>query len=683
MGEYVGVDPVRVRKLADRLEDLEAVLSKHGTLIRKNFKSWDSGLDLSLLAQQVGAVGQDARDMSKRADLARNLEEAGGASGTCTPDGNIINIPWDMKDVAQESSKEAKQEAATLKKALDNPKAPGSREDIAAIAQSLQDHKDDPEYLKAFADAGGIADAARVAQALHTEDGTHNFVALNDESKKIVGKFADGVNQIFKYQQGKNPKIPPNADYEKALTNPEGGDMWSVGMLFKYGPKGDAWEPHLLSHVGGAMLDWRKAHKMDMRPSYSPGQIVGMGYSPEAYVDPDNAWYKELGLAHSYVGENSKEAFNRVQAIDANDPTITLMQRICENGDAAHDLLAGADGAEHAKELVNDYWATPGTDFNDAKWPAAVITAATSNRIQHPEDSATAAANVINAGAAKYAVDKTKSDYEKEQYPVNTEIEKALAFVFSTYVKDFADTTGIDQDRASTKGDGTVMVPQATTKAFLSEILENKDKEIAGNVVQAINAQISMTAQHGIDGADGAYIKKLAELRGEVSAAGHAVDMQEAALADAEHAAQKKWFDIAAAGLASVPLPGGRAAVELTETWAQAAIWTGLPQADAQFPSDSAEQAKAESNYQGIKFRDSTSMAAPVMEGLARSGKLQEWHVQPPVNHPEWAQGHIVIRSEQDREDFNAWWVSAQQQSGRKVGEFDQEMREAFGLGVG
>ncbi|MEU3349373.1 hypothetical protein ABZ723_31150 [Streptomyces sp. NPDC006700] len=90
MGEYVGVDPVRVRKLAHRLKDLEAVLSKHGTLIRKNFKSWDSGLDLSLLGQQVGAVGQDARDMSKRADLARNLEEAGGASGMCTPDAEPV-----------------------------------------------------------------------------------------------------------------------------------------------------------------------------------------------------------------------------------------------------------------------------------------------------------------------------------------------------------------------------------------------------------------------------------------------------------------------------------------------------------------------------------------------------------------------------------------------------------------
>ncbi|MFE4420218.1 hypothetical protein [Streptomyces sp. NPDC056817] len=62
VGEYVGVDPVRVRKLADRLGDLEEALSRYGALIRKNFKSWESDLDLSQLAQQVRAVGDDARD---------------------------------------------------------------------------------------------------------------------------------------------------------------------------------------------------------------------------------------------------------------------------------------------------------------------------------------------------------------------------------------------------------------------------------------------------------------------------------------------------------------------------------------------------------------------------------------------------------------------------------------------
>jgi hypothetical protein len=93
MGEYVGVDPVRVRKLADRLKDLEDALARHGALIRGNFKTWDSGIDLSLLAQQTRAVGDDARDMSKRANLARNLEEPDGTSGMGPLDGHIIAIP--------------------------------------------------------------------------------------------------------------------------------------------------------------------------------------------------------------------------------------------------------------------------------------------------------------------------------------------------------------------------------------------------------------------------------------------------------------------------------------------------------------------------------------------------------------------------------------------------------------
>ncbi|MEU7383688.1 hypothetical protein AB0A91_27565 [Streptomyces sp. NPDC042207] len=73
MGEYVGVDPVRVRKLADRLGELEDALSRHGTLIRKNLKTWESELDLSLLAQQVRAVGDDARNMSKPGSLRSDL----------------------------------------------------------------------------------------------------------------------------------------------------------------------------------------------------------------------------------------------------------------------------------------------------------------------------------------------------------------------------------------------------------------------------------------------------------------------------------------------------------------------------------------------------------------------------------------------------------------------------------
>ncbi|MGP3989220.1 hypothetical protein [Streptomyces sp. 3N207] len=103
---------------------------------------------------------------------------------------------------------------------------------------------------------------------------------------------------------------------------------------------------------------------------------------------------------------------------NANDPSIALLQRISENGDASRQLLTGPDGSRHAKTLVDNKWQTPGPQpLDDAKWPAAVITAATMDRTGHPKESAAAAANVINAGSTEYGDEGKTSDYEKEQYP--------------------------------------------------------------------------------------------------------------------------------------------------------------------------------------------------------------------------------------------------------------------------
>ncbi|MEU7383863.1 hypothetical protein AB0A91_28480 [Streptomyces sp. NPDC042207] len=608
--------------------------------------------------------------MSKRADLARNLEEVGGASGMCTPDGNIINIPWDMKDVAKESAKEARQEAATLRTALDNPKADGSREDIEAIARSFADHQDDPAYLTAFAAAGGIADAARVSRALHEQDGTHNGEVLSEDSQRVLSEYASGVNRVFKLQEA--GKIPPNLDYLKCLTAPQNGDMWSVGMLFKYGPDGNSWDPKVLSAVGGAMLDWRKNRQM--RPTYSNGQVTGAGYVTGGYVDPDDPWYKSIGLAHSYVSEGMDDALDRVEAIDANDPSLILMERVSENAEASRRLLNGSNGPRHAQQLVDDHWATPGLQSEDAKWPSAVIRAAISDRQHHTKASAEAAANIINAGTEKYETDKKKSDFEKEQYPVNLEISKALSNAFQSYVPDFAASTGVSQKDATVNDDGTITVGRAPAKAFLSEIMKNRDE--AGNVVQAINAQISLTSQHGISGDEGTYLKNLAELRGEVSAAGHDVNMDEAALRDAEHAKQLLWFNIISSGVAAVPLPANPAKFALGSSWVQAAIWAGIPYGGSKFPAGEVDQ--VESHYKEIKFSDSTSMQIPLLQGLVRSGDIEA-----PANHPEWANGDIVIRNDADRAAFNQWWMKVKSENHGQLDNFDDDMRDSFSRGAG
>ncbi|MCT9089163.1 hypothetical protein N4G70_09805 [Streptomyces sp. ASQP_92] len=670
MGDYVGVDPVRVRKLADRLQDLEAALARHGALIRKNFASWQSGLDLSLLAQQTQAVGEDARSMSKRADLARTLEVAGVAPSMCTTSGDIIDIPWDMADVDKESAREAGLDAAALQKALDHPKDKGSREDIAAIGRALADHQDDPTYLNAFAAAGGIVDAARVSRALHTQDGTHGGETLSKDSQNLIGQYATGVNRVFALQSA--GRIPPNPDYAKALTNPPDDDMWSVGMLFKYGPKGNEWDTAVLTKVGAAMLDWRTAHQM--RPAHTKGQVAGMVYVAPAFVDPDHAWYGSLGLTHDYNREGMDDAAKRALAIDANDPSLALMQRVGENPDASRNLLTGTDGARHAQELVSDHWATPGLQTNDYVWPSTVIRAATGDRQDHFKASAEAAANIINAGAAKFASDGKKSGAEKDQYPVNPEVSKALSYVFQSYVPDFAASTGVSQNDATVNDDGTITVGRAPAKAFLSEIMKNRDE--AGYVIQAINAQISRTSQHGIVGDDSTYLKNLAELRGEVSVAGHDVDMNEAALRDAEHAKQLMWFNIISSGAAAVPLPSNPVKLALASKWVQAAIWAGIPYGGSTFPSGEANQ--VESAYKDIKFGDSTSMQIPLMQGLVRAGDIK-----PPEAHPEWANGNIVIRNDADRAAFNQWWVRTKSENHGRLDNFDDDMRDSFSRGVG
>lgn len=120
MTEFAGVDPHQVRILANRLKDLADTLARVGPTVRQNFNEWGGTLNLSQLHQQATQVGDDARKMALRADEALNLLHQPNVPGFCTPDGTWVNIHWDTKEI--NATKEAQQEAADLKKALDNPK---------------------------------------------------------------------------------------------------------------------------------------------------------------------------------------------------------------------------------------------------------------------------------------------------------------------------------------------------------------------------------------------------------------------------------------------------------------------------------------------------------------------------------------------------------------------------------
>ncbi|MGP3974156.1 hypothetical protein ACTWQF_08925 [Streptomyces sp. 8N114] len=672
MGEFTGVDPLRLRELANALRGLADTLQTEGGTIRDLFSKWEGTLNQAPLTQQTTQVGDDARNMALRASLAYSLLLQPRYVDPNSPHKDWVSIPWDVTKI--DTKTEGQREALSLLKALNSPDDPQSRTTIQLLSQSLADHADDPAYLQAFMNAGGLDASVRAARVLHGQDGTHGEKVLSQESEQILSRFGQALQTATSLaEQGKIQLLP---NYMQKLTHPPGGDMWSVGMLFKYGPKGDKWDPKVLSTVGGAMLDWRS--KQEMRPSYTPSQVIPgarYGYIPGGYAGDENAWYQSLGLKVSGITLNADDVAASLRGITANDPSIALMQRVSENGDASRQLLTGPDGSRHAKTLVDNKWQTPGPQpLDDAKWPAAVITAATMDRTGHPKESAEAAANVINAGSTEYGDEGKTSAYEKEQYPgLPPGITRALSQVFAAYVPDFAQSHRMPNQPAApaTGGEenvGTLIVGQPTSLNFLGLIMKN-NKDESGNVVNAVNSQISVAAALGLDRPEAqTYLKNLAELQGVVTATAERNGLKEAQLKDEANKKSLLWANTVTGAIGAIPgLPDAG-------QWIQAAIAGGMPAVRESYSTDNA--AKYEQQAKTTSFEAQSAMRLPLLRGLVASGQIK-----PPSNHPEWANGQIQIQSQQDVTDLNSWWKIVAPQQGGRLDNFDDEMATAFNRG--
>ena len=459
MGDFVGVNPQLLRQLAARLHDLAGVLAKEGPAIVSAMQNQDHRLDLSAFGQVGTRSGEDSQTMIKRADLAMELQNqtvsGNGLNADAVfaplatqppnfvsliPDPAMIEVPWDITD--QQYTVEATGDANRLQAALANPGASGSTDTITQVGALLTDHIDDKTYMQAFFAAGGLSSAQQVARALHTVDGTtNNNQVLSSSSQQILAMYGNALASATMLQaRGDINSLDVNE-----LKNPPNGDMWSEGMLFKYGPSGDQWDDKALAATSAAMLDWRKSTQV--RPDYT----APTGGSAGGFTDPSNAWYASLGLAVDYVDHNAPPDVlaARLAGIQDNDPSIALMQRLSENAGAARDLLGGNDDASrgYAHDLVNDKWATPqefGGAADDSLWPGRVIETATLDRVTSPQIaalSAQAAANVFQAGADNYSDSGLKAD-EKDLYKgLPPHLSMSLASMATGYLTDLAQNT--------------------------------------------------------------------------------------------------------------------------------------------------------------------------------------------------------------------------------------------------
>ena len=99
MTEFAGVDPHRIRTLADKLKNLADTLGSEGPKIRKLFDEWSGCINQSFISQQSSQVGTDAKDMAKRADEALNLLHLPRFVNPNDPHENWITLPWDVAQI--------------------------------------------------------------------------------------------------------------------------------------------------------------------------------------------------------------------------------------------------------------------------------------------------------------------------------------------------------------------------------------------------------------------------------------------------------------------------------------------------------------------------------------------------------------------------------------------------------
>ncbi|MEU1627012.1 hypothetical protein ABZ746_17165 [Streptomyces sp. NPDC020096] len=626
MSEFAGVDPHRVRLLANRLKDLADAIAKNGPIIRTNFSNWGGTLDLGQLAVQAAQVGQDAHDMTLRADEAANLLRQGSIT-MCTPSGDWVSIPWNTGDI--NPTQEAQQEAAELKKAVDNPNDPGSRQVITDIAQSMTDHQGDSAYMTAFMLSGGLGELAKTANALHAED-AHDGVVLSKDSQGLLAQFAQSTQIMSRLAvQGNYPHPAP--DYLAQLTNPPTGDIWSAAMLFKYGPSGDKWDPTVLAAMTRTELDARQSGTLEV-----PTPDVQLIHVPDNSI----ASYEQKVELQSMLADF--------------DPACAVLDRATQNGYAARLVLGGPNGERYAHDLLNNGWQTPGDSYQEpsgglvdggvaaipgvdlSNHVAAFLQAATSAQFGNSDDAKLSAAALVNIVQVTGKLDPSKPD---QVLPKS--IREAFVKIADAHTADlsYSAAEGFADGQYLDNGVWLAQVQRDELDAFLRQATH--DPQDAGRLKGCMDARISGAVGQQIQ--DGQkWLENMGRLSGMVQTAigeNHfsAEEAKSSALTENE-----MLMNILTTGLTAIPAPEAGVGAVATKI-ANPLMASGNYWAQPKLPQGDPAAALQQTDKDFIK--DKQWVQVPVIQGLIDAGQIH-----PPADASWYQDGHVVANG-----DFGTW----------------------------
>src|ERR1700744_692232 len=235
--DEVGVDPGRVSQAAGALENLRDVLAANvPTIVNTMQEYWNSGagspFSLAALQQAQSRSPEAAPDMRTRAELAAAwLAQSVNLAGS-----GMVSIPWGNTPatLAELDQLDAQAQAKALSAAeAESGKNPtGARTAITAIQLDIADHtkSGDTSWLTQFYTQAAPA-VANLAATLNSEDGQH-MVVLSPQDRKILNTYATGL--AYADKNGTLSQTTINAFSQSK-------NLWSVGMLFKFGPPGSAY----------------------------------------------------------------------------------------------------------------------------------------------------------------------------------------------------------------------------------------------------------------------------------------------------------------------------------------------------------------------------------------------------------------------------------------------------------
>lgn len=637
MGDYVSVNPERLRLLAAALKEAAALVPSQRSAISSTISGWEGHWDGARVETLAGWLDGQWRAMADRADLAATAAHQAIMTTFGDPHASWRGIPWDITPAVQ--AQEGLQDATNIRADLASGDGDQVARARAELAAAFDAHSDDPAWLQAFLGNGGAAVIDTAGKAVL---GDH--VPVSDDGRLQLASYARGLAAATNLAELGKISVPPDA----FATLYDDDSVVSTGTMLKFGPSGDQYGAHFLAACADGALDWRQHHPP--RPGWSAGGVVGGSYVPGGYVQDDSDWWTKYGVNVSYLDAGADEAARGIGLIQDYDPAVNILSITGDNARASRLLLTGPAGLEHAHQLVQYDWATPpGIDNSFA--PGKVIRAATLDRTgPEAQDSAQAAANVFQAGYDLGQHDP-RNDYTRELYPkLPASLAQSLSAVASAYAVDLAMSTGeTDPGVNHVVTDPALGAVLQTNTSVIDGYLKLfvTDPKAAGSFQGAVNAQLSSAAAATARWPDTypALLRQTGYLNGMVAIAGSDLKLIAAEAQDAANAREKTYVE-AVIGTARI-IPGVPDAGKLV--LGAIAVSEGAAK-DTLFPSDAASTYTSEAQF--LMNQDVDDMRLFVAQGYADAGVHR-----PPAGAPFVHDGTIAPRTDAEKAAFDNWYA--------------------------